>query len=70
MDSVNANGRAVAARLSTIIDTGTTLVIGDPTSVRAFYAQIPGSADASATVGSGFFTCEFLYLTKPPASEN
>lgn len=39
-----------------IVDTGTTLIIGDTTNVKAIYAAIPGSKDASATVGDGFFT--------------
>ena len=39
-----------------IVDTGTTLIIGDTTNVAAIYAAIPGSKDASNTVGEGFFT--------------
>lgn len=42
--------------LSAVVDTGTTLIVGDPDNVAAFYAAIPGSKDASETVGPGFFT--------------
>ena len=35
---------------------GTTFLIGDTTDVAALYSQIPGSADATDTVGPGFFT--------------
>lgn len=58
MDSINAAGRAAGSDLDSIIDTGTTLVIGDMDTVAALYAEIPGSADASDTAGPGFFTCE------------
>jgi hypothetical protein len=30
--------------------------MGDPKGVAAIYAQIPGSQDASSTIGAGFFT--------------
>lgn len=55
-DSVNVGTNQAVGSLSTIIDTGTTLVIGDTQNVAALYAAIPGSADASSTVGQGFFT--------------
>ena len=58
MDSINAAGEAAGSDLSSIIDTGTTLVIGDMETVTNLYAEIPGSADASETAGPGFFTCE------------
>ncbi|VDC02585.1 unnamed protein product [Peniophora sp. CBMAI 1063] len=56
MDSINAAGKAAGSNLDSIIDTGTTLVIGDMNTVAALYAEIPGSADASETAGPGFFT--------------
>ena len=56
MDSVNVDGNAVISNIDSVIDTGTTLIVGDPDSVGQFYAAIPGSANASDTVGSGFFT--------------
>jgi len=56
LGAANANGRAAVRNLAAIIDTGTTLIVGDSTSVGEFYAAVPGSADASNTVGDGFFT--------------
>jgi hypothetical protein len=35
---------------------GTTLIYGDDADVHAFYKQIPGAKDASATLGEGIFT--------------
>jgi len=54
--SVNVNGRATTSGVSAIVDTGTTLVLGDTTNVRRVYAAIAGSKDATNTVGPGFFT--------------
>ncbi|KAI5117874.1 hypothetical protein M0805_006576 [Coniferiporia weirii] len=48
--------KVVTKAVDAIVDTGTTLLIGDTTNVKAIYAAIPGSADASRTVGEGFFT--------------
>ena len=57
MDSVSVNSKAPAVRnVVSIIDTGTTLIIGDSLNVRRFYTQIPGSKDASGTVGPGYYT--------------
>ena len=54
---VTVGNRAVVTRAQdSIADTGTTLLIVDTTSARAIYAAIPGSADASRTLGAGFFT--------------
>ncbi|TFK76153.1 acid protease [Pluteus cervinus] len=56
LDSLTVNNKKVASSLSAIIDTGTTLIIGDSASVKAFYAAIPGSKDASQTIGQGYYT--------------
>jgi len=56
LGSANVNGKAAGSNIDAIIDTGTTLIVGDPTTVKNLYALIPGSADASRTVGAGFFT--------------
>jgi len=50
------NRKPVIDVSSAIIDTGSTLVYGNSSSVKAFYGAIPGSRDASDTVGAGFFT--------------
>lgn len=62
MGSINAKGRAAATNIDTIVDTGTTLVVGDMDTVSALYAEIPGSEDASNTAGPGFFTCQSFAL--------
>ncbi|TFY79205.1 hypothetical protein EWM64_g4806 [Hericium alpestre] len=56
LQSVNANGRSAVTGLSSIIDTGTTLIVGDPTNVARFYEAVPGAMDASLLAGPGFFT--------------
>ncbi|ESK97458.1 aspartic protease [Moniliophthora roreri MCA 2997] len=56
LEAVSVDGNAVVNGLSSIIDTGTTLIMADNQSVAAFYAAIPGSKDASQTAGPGFFT--------------
>lgn len=56
LGGATVGGRSVAGAQDAIVDTGTTLLIGDTTSVKAVYAAIPGSKDASRTVGAGFFT--------------
>jgi endoglucanase Acf2 len=42
--------------LTDICFQGATTIIGDPSEVAAFYANIPGSQDASSTIGTGFYT--------------
>ncbi|KAG8765017.1 hypothetical protein FRC19_007421, partial [Serendipita sp. 401] len=49
-------GSSVVGTTSAIVDSGTTLVIGSTAGVKAFYKKIPGSKDASSTVGAGFYT--------------
>ncbi|KZS90516.1 acid protease [Sistotremastrum niveocremeum HHB9708] len=56
MDSVNVGSKAVVKGISAIIDSGTTLIVGDSTNVAKFYKGIKGSKDASSTLGDGFFT--------------
>lgn len=53
MDSTNLGGSAVVPLLYAIIDPGASLIIGDST-VAQFYSAIPGSANASLTVGLGY----------------
>ncbi|KIM26783.1 hypothetical protein M408DRAFT_177621 [Serendipita vermifera MAFF 305830] len=54
--SLKVGSTSVVGSTSAIVDSGTTLVIGSTSGVKAFYAKIPGSADASSTVGEGFYT--------------
>ena len=57
-DGISVNGETVVNGDSTIIDTGTTQVVGDTQSVQALYDQIPGSQ----YVGSGTWTSMFMSL--------
>lgn len=56
MDSINVGGSAVVSSLPAIIDSGTSFIIGDPDRVAQFYSAVPGSKDASSTVGQGYYT--------------
>ena len=55
-DGISVDGETVVNGDSTIIDTGTTQVVGDTQSVQAIYDQIPGSKN----VGSGTWTSMFM----------
>ncbi|TFY69453.1 hypothetical protein EVG20_g3167 [Dentipellis fragilis] len=56
LQTVSANGRAAVTGLTSIVDTGTTLIVGDTANVARFYSAVPGAEDASNTAGPGFFT--------------
>ncbi|EGN96283.1 hypothetical protein SERLA73DRAFT_185951 [Serpula lacrymans var. lacrymans S7.3] len=55
MDAVNGGGQSVLSNVDSIVDTGTTLVVGDTESVAQLYEAI-GGQDASNTVGEGYYT--------------
>lgn len=55
LESVNIFDRATVAGKSAIIDTGTTLILGDLSSVAKFYASIDGSKPAPSK-GEGFYS--------------
>ncbi|KAJ7982788.1 acid protease [Mycena polygramma] len=63
--AVNETTVATANGITAIVDTGTTLLIGDPTGVQFVYGGIPGAKDASAILGPGFFTvpCDSIPTT-------
>ncbi|KAH7912654.1 aspartic peptidase domain-containing protein [Hygrophoropsis aurantiaca] len=65
LGAVTINKRTIAKKLDSIIDTGTTLVIGDTANVAAFYAAL-GGKNASSTIGPGFYT--FLCYKTPEVS--
>jgi len=56
MDTVSVDGKKALENHSAIIDSGTTLILGDTASVKELFNQIPGSKDASQTVGAGYWT--------------
>ncbi|TFY66293.1 hypothetical protein EVG20_g4795 [Dentipellis fragilis] len=43
LDALTVRGNTTAKKLTSIIDSGTTLILGDDDSVSAFYANIPGA---------------------------
>lgn len=45
MDGVSVDGKAVVESVESIIDTGTTLIIGDSQSVAELYSRIGGAQD-------------------------
>lgn len=58
LQALDVNSRTVATAngVTAIVDTGTTLLLGDPQGVLILYENIPGAKDASAVLGAGFFT--------------
>ncbi|KIJ58919.1 hypothetical protein HYDPIDRAFT_118958 [Hydnomerulius pinastri MD-312] len=59
MDGVVVNGKTVLISIDSIIDTGTTIIVGQPFDVATLYKAI-GGTDASSTAGDGFYTCTIL----------
>jgi hypothetical protein len=55
LDGIAVNNKPAVGSVQSIIDTGTTLIIGDVSRVKSFYAKVPGSKDASKTIGPGFY---------------
>ncbi|KAH7884068.1 Asp-domain-containing protein [Phlebopus sp. FC_14] len=55
MDSVQGNGQTILSNIDSIIDTGSSVIIGQPSEVAAFYDAV-GGKDASDTVGQGYYT--------------
>ena len=70
LGSVNVNSTAISSsrNVQSIIDTGTTLILAPYKQVQALYAAIPGSKNAYATVGNGFYT--FPCSSTPTVSLN
>ncbi|SPO27532.1 related to cathepsin d (lysosomal aspartyl protease) [Ustilago trichophora] len=53
--SVNGNSANVGSNTLAAIDTGTTLIGGPASAIRAFYSQIPGSRSAASAGMSGYY---------------
>jgi hypothetical protein len=60
MDSILLDTNAVVYTLSVAIDTGTSLILGDPVNVAKFYDAIPNSRPAPE-VGDGLFACKSVF---------
>ncbi|KZV89103.1 acid protease [Exidia glandulosa HHB12029] len=54
--SVQYKGKTFKKNFSAVVDTGTTVIMGDEASVRALYKAIPGSKDVSERVSPGAFS--------------
>ena len=54
MDSATANGKPSVGSVTSIIDTGTTLIVGDSQSVASAYENISGASDN----GDGTYTVD------------
>ena len=54
MDGVEGNGQTVLTDVNCIIDTSSTLVVGDPSRVGMLYDVLCGT-DASNSVGQGYY---------------
>ncbi|KAH7912668.1 aspartic peptidase domain-containing protein [Hygrophoropsis aurantiaca] len=65
LDGVSSADKQILNQLDSIIDTGTTVIIGDMANVKAFYDAI-GGQDATSTAGAGIYT--FPCNTVPPVS--
>lgn len=52
LDGVEVNGKKAVGSISSVIDTGTTLIIGDKKNVAAVCKKIPGAAEASTVMDS------------------
>ncbi|EIN07963.1 acid protease [Punctularia strigosozonata HHB-11173 SS5] len=55
MDGVSVNGGRVLGGTSVIIDSGTTLIVGEPHAVQRLYSNIPGAQPANE-FGQGFYS--------------
>lgn len=56
MDNIQGNGQTILSNVDSIIDTGTTLIVGEPSQVSSLYSALGGTA-APSSVGDGYYTC-------------
>ncbi|KAI0037915.1 acid protease, partial [Auriscalpium vulgare] len=61
-DAITVNGKKVVSSTSTIIDTGTTQIIGTTKGIKALYAQITG-AKADSSLGDGLYSIPCTFST-------
>jgi hypothetical protein len=55
-DALYLDEQQIADGRELIIDSGTSVIVGDNKTVQAIYDSIPGSAD----IGSGFYSCTYI----------
>lgn len=56
MDAVIVEGEQILQNIPAIIDTGSAVILGDLTRVHQLYEAIPGSKDARAILGPGYYS--------------
>ena len=57
---ITVNGKQVEANFETIIDSGTTAMIGPPDRVASVYKHVPGSKQFDPTIGLYEFPCDSI----------
>jgi hypothetical protein len=67
-DGLYVNGQKISGTTNMIIDSGTSMIMGDTTTVQAFYAQIPGST--LITGKPGYYKSKYGYRTTFSRSQN
>ena len=58
IDGLYLSGQRIASAIDAIVDSGTSMILGDTTTVQAFYDQIPGSY----LIGSGYYSSKDIGL--------
>lgn len=64
IDGIDGNGETILSNVNSIIDTGSSLIIGTPSEVATFYSAL-GGKDASSTAGQGYYTCMSVVASFP-----
>ncbi|KAI9449175.1 acid protease [Lactarius psammicola] len=59
IDSINVNRLNVAIVTDSVVDTGTSLILGDNKTVQAIYDHVPGSSEANGHPGFYTIPCSF-----------
>ncbi|THG98286.1 hypothetical protein EW026_g3867 [Hermanssonia centrifuga] len=58
LDGATVNGKSVVGNIPAVIDTGSTLIIGDSKNVKSLYSRIPGSKPLRSPRGYWTVPCE------------
>jgi cathepsin D len=59
MGGIVSNGKTILSDISSIIDTGTSLVVGKASEVARLHEALGGS-NASDTYGRGYWSCTYV----------